>query len=254
MKGMPDLIIFDVNETLSDMAPMAERFADVGAPEHLAKTWFAGLLRDGFALTAVDASDSFARLAAESLQGCLHGVALNRDSEAAIDHIMEGFAALPVHADVPDGIRALGALEIRLVTLSNGSVSVAEALFDRAGLLGELEHLLSVEEAGRWKPAPEAYGYALRECGVDAEQAQVRGGTPLPVVLVEQLPGVLVLAHDVDRAQPRRAVGEQDARTEGAHEERLVRDAHPAERPGHTPHLGRYAPRYPPRPQGFCCA
>ena len=172
MKGMPDLIIFDVNETLSDMTPMAERFADVGAPEHLAKTWFAGLLRDGFALTAVDASDSFARIAAESLQGCLHGVALNREAAAAVDHVMEGFAPLPVHADVSDGIRALG-LGSRLVTLSNGSVSVAEALFDRAGLRGEFERLLSVEDAGRWKPAPEAYGYALRECGVDAEQAML---------------------------------------------------------------------------------
>lgn len=173
MKGMPDLIIFDVNETLSDMAPMAERFADVGAPEHLAKTWFAGLLRDGFALTTVEASDSFARLAGESLKGCLHGLDLNRESEAAADHVMEGFAALPVHADVPDGIRALAALGIRLVTLSNGSVSVAEALFERAGLQVELERLLSVERAGRWKPAPEAYGYALRECDVDAEQAML---------------------------------------------------------------------------------
>jgi hypothetical protein len=36
------LIVFDVNETLSDMAPMGKRFADVGAPELLAKIWFAG--------------------------------------------------------------------------------------------------------------------------------------------------------------------------------------------------------------------
>ena len=50
----PALLVFDVNETLSDMSPMGQRFEDVGAPAHLATTWFAGLLRDGFALTAVD--------------------------------------------------------------------------------------------------------------------------------------------------------------------------------------------------------
>ena len=33
----PQLLIFDVNETLSDLAPMAARFADVGAPAELAK-------------------------------------------------------------------------------------------------------------------------------------------------------------------------------------------------------------------------
>lgn len=49
----PTLLVFDVNETLSDMSPMGQRFEDVGAPAHLAKTWFAVLLRDGFALTAV---------------------------------------------------------------------------------------------------------------------------------------------------------------------------------------------------------
>jgi 2-haloacid dehalogenase len=54
--------VFDVNETLSDMAPMEQRFADVGAHPLLARTWFASLLRDGFALTAVGASERFATL------------------------------------------------------------------------------------------------------------------------------------------------------------------------------------------------
>ena len=67
---------------------------------------------------------------------------------------MDGFADLPVHADVPDGIRALAGLGIRLVTLSNGSVSVAEALLDRAGLR-------------------EAYAYAVQQSGVDPADAML---------------------------------------------------------------------------------
>ena len=170
---LPRLLIFDVNETLSDMSPMASRFADVGAQAHLATSWFAGVLRDGFALTSVDASDSFARIASESLRGGLHGVSLNRGVEEAVSHITDGFSGLPVHSDVPDGIRALSGLGIRLVTLSNGSASVAEALFDRAGIRHYFERLLTVEDAGRWKPAPEAYAYALQQCGVDPEDAML---------------------------------------------------------------------------------
>ena len=75
--------------------------------------------------------------------------------------------------DVPDGIRALGGLGIRLVTLSNGSASVAEALFDRAGIRGHFEALLSVEDAGIWKPAAGAYAYALEQCEVDAMDAML---------------------------------------------------------------------------------
>ena len=43
----PKVLVFDVNETLSDMSPMGQRFEDVGVPAPVAKAWFAGLLRDG---------------------------------------------------------------------------------------------------------------------------------------------------------------------------------------------------------------
>ena len=169
----PRLLIFDVNETLSDMSPMAKRFEDVGAPAQLAVAWFAGLLRDGFALTAVGSTDSFAHLAAESLRVSLHGLPLNRATGHAVTYIMDGFSGLPVHADVPAGIGALDALGIRLVTLSNGSVSVAQALFERAGIREHFERLLTVEDAGRWKPAPQAYAYALQQCGLGPEEAML---------------------------------------------------------------------------------
>jgi 2-haloacid dehalogenase len=155
------------------MSSMSQRFEDVGSPGYQAKIWFAGLLRDGFALTAVDASESFARIAGEALRVGLHGLPLNRGTEDAVQHIMDGFAGLPVHADVPDGIRALGGLGIRLVTLSNGSTSVAEELFDRAGIRDHFEALLSVEDAGLWKPAAGAYAYALEECGVGPMDAML---------------------------------------------------------------------------------
>lgn len=169
----PRVMIFDVNETLSDMSPMAQRFEDVGAPAHLAKTWFAELLRDGFALTAVESTNSFAHLATGALQVSLHGLSLDRETEEAISYIMDGFLGLPVHADVPDGIRALSGLGIRLVTLSNGSTAVAEALFDRADIGQHLERLLTVEDAGRWKPSPRAYAYALEQCRVDPMDAML---------------------------------------------------------------------------------
>lgn len=169
----PRLVIFDVNETLSDMSPMAQRFEDIGAPAHLAKTWFAELLRDGFALTAAESTDSFTHLATGALKVSLHGSSLGRGTEEAISYIMDGFLSLSVHADVPDGIRALSGLGIRLVTLSNGSTAVAEALLDRANIGHYFERLLTVENAGRWKPSPRSYAYALDQCHVDPMDAML---------------------------------------------------------------------------------
>jgi 2-haloacid dehalogenase len=169
----PKLLVFDVNETLSDMAPMASRFQDVGAPIHLAKTWFASLLRDGFALTVSGVNPRFADLGAEGLRASLDGLPLNRSLDEAVDHVMDGFAVLQVHPDVPEGVQALTDVGIRLVTLSNGSAAVAQRLLAGAGIEERFERLLSVEQAGAWKPAPAAYAYALTECGVDPMDAML---------------------------------------------------------------------------------
>ncbi|WP_241986690.1 haloacid dehalogenase type II [Cryobacterium fucosi] len=160
------MIVFDVNETLSDMSPMADRFVDVGAPGLLARAWFAGLLRDGFALTATGTSEKFAMIATESLHENLAGLPLNRSVEDAVDHIMHGFAGLALHPDVAGAVRTLSASGFRLVTLSNGSSHVAEALFLAAGIREEFDMLLSVEDAAGWKPLRAAYEYAADACGV----------------------------------------------------------------------------------------
>jgi 2-haloacid dehalogenase len=60
-----------------------------------------------------------------------------------------------------------------LVTLSNGSTTVAHGLLERAGLLDHFERLLSVEDARAWKPHPDSYAYALSVCGVRPDQAML---------------------------------------------------------------------------------
>jgi 2-haloacid dehalogenase len=166
----PSVIVFDVNETLSDMAPLGRRFADVGAPELLARVWFAAILRDGFALAAAGGKDKFARLADSALRAVLAGAGLNRPADDAADHVLSGFADLGVHPDVPDGVHMLRQHGLRLVTLSNGSANVAERLLTRAGIRGEFEHLLSVDDADAWKPARAAYVHAARACSAGMEQ------------------------------------------------------------------------------------
>lgn len=169
MPTQPSAIVFDVNETLSDMSPMADRFRETGAPASLAKLWFATLLRDGFALTAAGDNVAFAEIGAEALRGLLAGLDLNTDTDAAVDHVMQGMAGLGLHPDVPEGVSALKAAGYRLVTLTNGSTGVAERLFTAAGIRDSFDRLLSVEDAPAWKPARAAYDHAATACGTDPE-------------------------------------------------------------------------------------
>lgn len=165
----PELVVLDVNETLSDLSPLRDRFADLGVPPEEAATWFASLLRDGFALTVTGDNPDFARIGRALLGGLLAGSV--DDVPAGVEHVMAGFADLGLHPDVVPGLRALREGGLRVVTLSNGSTAVAEGLLGRAGALDLVERLLSVEDAGRWKPAPEAYQHALDVCGVPADRA-----------------------------------------------------------------------------------
>ena len=157
MNTPPSVIVFDVNETLSDMSPLQTRFGDVGAPEYLARVWFAALLRDGFALAAAGGSAKFALIAADVLRDVLRDVALTRSLDYAVTHVMDGFAGLNLHVDIAEGIRALRDAGFRLVTLSNGSAHVAETLLTRAEIRTDFDVLLTVEDAPAWKPVRSAY-------------------------------------------------------------------------------------------------
>jgi len=165
--SQPELIIFDVNETLSDMSSLQQRFEEVGVDAREATSWFASLLRDGFALTVTGANPSFTALARGSLEVSLAGRVPPDTLEHAVLHIVASLSGLGVHDDVVDGVTALAEQGRRLVTLSNGGTAVAEALFAAAGIRDRFDQLLTVEDAGRWKPDQEAYRYALRSCELD---------------------------------------------------------------------------------------
>jgi len=181
MPRTPRVLVLDVNETLSDLSGMAERFVAVGAPPGLAALWFAGVLRDGFALTAAGAHARFGDLARDNLSDLLRGEHLNVSHEDAVETLVAGFGELDLHPDVGDGLRALAALGVRLVTLTNGSAAVTERLLTRSGTRSLVEQVLSVEDAPRWKPAPESYAYALRTCGVEPDDAMLVAAHPWDV-------------------------------------------------------------------------
>jgi 2-haloacid dehalogenase len=166
VSGTVEVVVLDVNETLSDLEPLRQRFVDTGAPGHLLETWFASTLRDGFALAAAGLARPFPQIGAAVLRGLLQGRHLARPVEDAVAHVLDGVSRLDVHPDVAPGVRALAAAGLRVVTLTNGSLSQSEALLERAGVDELVERRLSVDDAGRWKPHPDAYAYAAKACGV----------------------------------------------------------------------------------------
>lgn len=171
----PELIVLDVNETLSDISGLGEVFRDVGLDAGELDGWFAGVLRDAFALTVLGENPSFADLASASLRARLAatGSADAAATAAAAQRVMDRFSQLQPHADVVPGLLALADLECRIITLSNGSAEVARVLLAETQAGPVIEDYLAVADAGAWKPAAQAYAYALEQTSVAAAQAML---------------------------------------------------------------------------------
>jgi 2-haloacid dehalogenase len=153
--------VFDVNETLLDLAaldPLFERaFGDAG----VRKLWFNQMLQSAFVSVMTDAYVTFGEAAGAAL-----GMTEERQgveiSEEDRREILGGLRDLPPHPEVPESLDLLREAGFRLATLTNGTQEVAEAQIQNAGLGGRFEQVLSADTAKRLKPAPAPYRMAAR--------------------------------------------------------------------------------------------
>ena len=156
----PDVVTFDVNETLLDLAPVGAALVEHGQPAHLLPSVFSRTLLTGFAVAAVGSWCSF-RAAFESSLAQLTPLAAAERAAVA-----DAFKELVPHPDVEPALRRLREAGVRAVTLSHGSPGVAEAGLSRGGVSALVERTLTSESIRTWKPAAAAYLWAAGSCGV----------------------------------------------------------------------------------------
>ena len=165
----PCAVAFDVNETLFDLSALHPCFEELGLPRHALDWWFAVLLRDGIALAAAGDHVTFPALATTALAEVAWAAGCPVPPDATTG-LLEAFAELPAHRDVPVAFRRLRDVGIPIVALTNGAAPVTSGLLERAGLISLVSRVLSVDAVGHWKPRPEPYRYAASELGVVPER------------------------------------------------------------------------------------
>jgi 2-haloacid dehalogenase len=156
----PDVVAFDVNETLLDLAPVRAALVEAGQPASLLGTVFARTLLTGFAAVATGTWCRF-RDAFDA--------ALAQESDLPVQRramVADAFKELAPHPDVEPALRRLTAAGVRVVTLSHGSPGVAEAGLARGGIVPLVERTLSSETIRAWKPSREVYLWAAGSCDV----------------------------------------------------------------------------------------
>ncbi len=157
----PEVVAFDVNETLLDLSPVAAALVELGQPAGLLPTAFGRTLHTGTAATVAGVWLPF-RAAFDSALAQLTDLS---DGDRA--RVADSFLELAPHRDVEPALRRLTAAGVRVVTLTHGSPRVAEAGLERGGITPLVERTLSSETVRAWKPSREAYLWAAGACGVE---------------------------------------------------------------------------------------
>lgn len=163
----PNVIVFDVNETLLDLTTLVPVFDRIFGKAEKMREWFAQLILYSQAMTLSGLYAPFGELASATLRmiGETSGVHIADDD---VHDLMHGVQSMPVLPDVVPALGRLRAAGFRLVTLTNSAPVTSPTPLERAGISIFFERNFSVHEVGRFKPAPECYGMVVSDLGVRA--------------------------------------------------------------------------------------
>ena len=162
----PKLLLFDVNETLLDLAPVKQRVSELLLDADGAELWFATMLQYSLVMTVSGRYDPFPEIGAAALQMLARNSAIplsDEDAKATMALMRE----LAPHPDVGPALERLKAADWRMATLTNSPQAGAKAQMEHAGLDSFFERQLSVESVRKYKPHAEVYRWAAREMEVD---------------------------------------------------------------------------------------
>ena len=160
----PVLLLFDVNETLLDLAPLKAAISAVLPGPDSPVLWFTAMLQHAAMMSLAGRHAPLPQIGSAVLRMLAEGrgIALNEEQAEAALHPLTRLAP---HHDVAPGLERLRAAGYRMAALSNSSGAALRAQLSYAGLDRLFDAQYSVEEVGVYKPHPDVYLHAVRAMG-----------------------------------------------------------------------------------------
>ncbi len=160
--------VFDAYGTLFDFASAAASCADVLGDKaaRLTALWRDKQLAYSWLRAVQGRHEDFWQVTGDALDFALE--ALGIDDPALRERLMGVYLRLAPFPEVPETLRRLRETGMRMAILSNGSPAMLTPLVANAGIGDLLDAVISVEEAGIYKPHPKVYQLAVDRLGVAA--------------------------------------------------------------------------------------
>ena len=165
---MTRAVVFDVNETMLDLAALDPLFVAWFGDPAARSAWFAQTLHTAMTLAATRTFRGFGEVGAATLAVTAQRAAVELPADA-IPRLQEAIPRLPPQADVAPALRILRAAGFVTAALSNNPLPVVHEQMRHADLAPLFDEVMSVDEAGALKPAPEVYQFAISRLGLPAD-------------------------------------------------------------------------------------
>src|SRR5438477_5773331 len=151
--------VFDAYGTLFDFASAATACRELsrGKASELTRLWRDKQLQYTWLRAAQGRHADFWRVTGDALDYALEALQIDRQLR---DPLMQLYLRLAAFPEVPDVLRRLKRSTLKTAILSNGTPKMLKAAVTNAGLADTLDLVLSVEEAGVYKPHPKVYQLA----------------------------------------------------------------------------------------------
>ena len=162
---MDRAVILDVNETMLDLGALDPLFVEWFGNPIIRREWFAQTLHFALTLAASRACKSFGEVGAAALVEIARRYHVSLPNNAPT-RLHETMLRLPAHTDVEPALRFLRDAGLVTAALSNNPLPVVREQLRRAGLAPLFTEIMSVDEAGALKPAPEVYQFATHRLGL----------------------------------------------------------------------------------------
>ena len=153
--------LFDVTAAARQAAAEPGREALAGCWQKLAADWRAKQLQYTWHRALVREHRSFWLVTQDGLDWALENNGLAEDAELR-ERLLALYWQLAAYPEVPAMLSALKAAGLNTAILSNGSPDMLAGAVTSAGLGDMLDDVLSVEQVGIFKPAPEVYQMVTR--------------------------------------------------------------------------------------------
>jgi 2-haloacid dehalogenase len=160
--------VFDAYGTLFDFASAATRCADALGDNAKALTplWRDKQLQYTWLRAAQNRHADFWQVTGDALDFALETLGIGDGQGALRQRLMDCYRTLDAFSEVPAMLPRLKAAGLATAILSNGTPAMIAAAVAQAGIGDTLDHLLSVEEVGIFKPARAVYQLAADRLGV----------------------------------------------------------------------------------------